>query len=112
MTTSTSPLPGMDAQTLNAMRTSKSFDVKNPKSLEALKKVGQEFEAQFLSQMLGHMFDGIKTNKMFGGGQGEDMYKSLMVDEYGKSIAKAGGIGIADQVVRSVMLQFQEANQK
>ncbi len=62
--------------------------------------------------MLGHMFDGIKTNKLFGGGQGEDMYKSLMVEEYGKSIAKAGGIGVADQVVRSVMLQFQEANQK
>ena len=113
MTTSAiSPLPGMDAQTLNAMRTNKSFDVKNPKSLDALKKVGQEFEAQFLSQMLGHMFNGVKTNKMFGGGQGEDMFKSMMVEEYGKSIAKAGGIGIADQVVRSVMLQFQEAAQK
>ncbi len=110
--TSTSPLPGMDAQTLIATRPTKSFDVKNPKNLEALKKVGQDFEAQFLSQMLGHMFDGIKTNKLFGGGQGEDMYKSLMVEEYGKSIAKAGGIGVADQVVRSVMLQFQEANQK
>lgn len=110
--TSTTPLPGMDAQTLNATRPTKAFDIKNPKSLEALKKVGQDFEAQFLSQMLGHMFDGIKTNKLFGGGQGEDMYKSLMVEEYGKSIAKAGGIGVADQVVRSVMLQFQEANQK
>ena len=110
--TSASPLPGMDAQTLIATRPTKSFDVKNPKNLEALKKVGQDFEAQFLSQMLGHMFDGIKTNKLFGGGQGEDMYKSLMVEEYGKSIAKAGGIGVADQVVRSVMLQFQEANQK
>lgn len=102
----------MDAQTLNAMRTNKTFDVKNPKSLDALKKVGQEFEAQFLSQMLGHMFNGVKTNKMFGGGQGEDMFKSMMVEEYGKSISKAGGIGIADQVVRSVMLQFQEAAQK
>ena len=110
--TPTTTLPGMDAQTLNAVRSGKSFDVKNPKNLDALKKVGQDFEAQFLAQMLGHMFNGIKTDKMFGGGQGEDMYKSLMVEEYGKAIAKAGGIGVADQVVRSVMLQFQEASQK
>ncbi len=41
--TSASPLPGMDAQTLIATRPTKSFDVKNPKNLEALKKVGQDF---------------------------------------------------------------------
>ena len=39
---STSPLAstGMDAQTLNAMRPTKSFNVNNPKDLAALKKVG------------------------------------------------------------------------
>lgn len=102
---------GMSAPALNTARPMKDFDVRSPKNMAALKKVGQDFEAQFLSQMLGHMFDGIKTDKMFGGGQAEDVYKSLMVDEYGKSIAKAGGIGIASQVVRSVLLQFQESGQ-
>jgi len=104
------PAPGLDAQTLNAVRT-KGFDVRNPKDLAALKKTGQDFEAMFLSQMLGHMFAGIKSDGMFGGGQAEEMYRSLMVDEYGKAIVKSGGIGVADQVVRSVMLQFQEASQ-
>jgi Rod binding domain-containing protein len=101
----------MDAQTLTAMRPTKSFNVNNPKDLAALKKVGQDFESQFLSQMIGHMFSGIKSNGLFGGGQAEDMFRSLLTDEYGKSIAKAGGVGVADQVVRSVMLQFQEAAQ-
>ena len=109
--TTASALPGMDAKTLNAVRPTKSFDVKNPKDLAALKKVGEDFEAQFLSQMIGHMFEGTKTDGLFGGGRGEEMFRSLLVDEYGKSIAKAGGIGVADQVVRSVLLQFQETSQ-
>jgi Rod binding domain-containing protein len=36
------------------------------------------------------------------------MWRSLMVDEYGKSMAKAGGIGLADSVM-SEMLRLQEA---
>jgi len=102
---------GMDAQTLNNVRPMKSFDVKNPKDLAALKKTGQDFESMFLSQMIGHMFSGIKADGLFGGGHAEETFRSLLVDEYGKSIARAGGIGIADQVVRSVLLQFQESNQ-
>ncbi|MBM3546432.1 MAG: chemotaxis protein [Alphaproteobacteria bacterium] len=109
--TSALPAAGMDAQTLKNVQPMKSFDVKNPKDLAALKKTGQEFESMFLSQMLSHMFSGIKADGLFGGGHAEETYRSLLVDEYGKSISKAGGIGIADQVVRSVLLQFQEASQ-
>lgn len=67
----------------------------------------EEFEAVFLSQMLNHMFEGIETNELFGGGQGEDAYKSMMVEEYGKIIAKTGGIGIADHV-KAEMIRMQE----
>ncbi|MBL8691120.1 MAG: rod-binding protein [Rhodospirillaceae bacterium] len=111
-TTSSLSSIGMDAQTLNATRPNKSFNLNNPKDMAQLKKVGQDFEAQFLSQMIGHMFSGIKADGLFGGGNAEEMFRSLLTDEYGKSVARSGGIGIADQVVRSVMLQFQEANQK
>jgi flagellar protein FlgJ len=109
----TSPLAstGMDARTLNATKPIKSFDVKNPKDMAALKKTGQDFEAMFLSQMIGHMFTGVKSDGLFGGGQAEEMFRSLLVEEYGKTIAKSGGIGVADQVVRSVLLQFQESSQ-
>lgn len=108
---STPSLPGADAATLRVTKPLKAFDVKNPKDMANLKKVGQDFEAQFLSQMIGHMFSGVKSDGLFGGGQAEEMFKSLLTDEYGKSIAKSGGIGVADQVVRSVLLQFQEASQ-
>lgn len=55
-------------------------------------KVGRQFEAQFVSQMFQHMFEGIKTDGFFGGGSGEEMFRSLLVDEYGKMVANRGGL--------------------
>jgi peptidoglycan hydrolase FlgJ len=74
----------------------------------AAAKSARQFEAQFVSQMFGHMFEGIKTDRMFGGGSGEEMFRSLMLDEYGKMVANRGnGIGIATQV-QKMLLQHQE----
>lgn len=76
---------------------------------DAIRAAAEEFEAVFISQMLGHMFAGEETNPLFGGGFAEDIYKSMMVDEYGKLMSKNGGIGVADHVVRQLMGQ-QENN--
>ncbi len=71
-------------------------------------RVGREFESMFLSQMLSPMFETIGTDGPFGGGHGEQMFRSLLVEEVGKKLARSGGIGIADQVAREV-LRLQEA---
>ena len=71
------------------------------------RKAGEEFESMFMSQMLSHMFAGIETNEMFGGGHGETMMRSMLVDEYAKEMTRAGGIGIADAVTREI-LKIQE----
>ena len=75
---------------------------------EAVRQAAEDFEAVFVSQMLAPIFATIKTDTVFGGGPAEDIYRSLLVEEYGKSIARAGGIGIADQVQREI-LAIQEA---
>jgi Rod binding domain-containing protein len=72
---------------------------------QKLRETAQDFEATFLSQMMSHMFAGIETDPLTGGGEAEDIYRSMMVDEYGKLIARAGGIGIADHVVRQYLAQ-------
>ena len=66
-----------------------------------------DFEAFFLSQMLQPMFASIGTEPPFGGGHAETIWRSMMVDEMGKSMAKAGGIGIADSIHREI-LRLQE----
>ena len=41
----------------------------------------------------------------FGGGPAAGVWQSLLTDEYAKSFAKTGGIGIADHVQRALMAQ-------
>lgn len=77
-------------------------------SPEKIEEVANEFEAQFISQMLENMFNTVDTKGFLGGGDAEETYRSLMIDEYGKLMSRAGGIGVADHVKRE-MLRMQEA---
>lgn len=72
----------------------------------AIAKTAKDFEASFLSSMLGQMFEGLSTDGPFGGGQGEAMFRSVMMDTFGKQIVKAGGVGVAAAVQRE-MLKMQ-----
>ena len=76
---------------------------------EEARKAAENFEAVFVSQMVSHMFAGIKEDEMFGGGQAGDMYRSMLNDEYGRAIAKSGGIGVANQVMQQI-LKMQEGS--
>ncbi len=71
-------------------------------------KAAEDFEAFYLAQVTANMFAGVETDPLFGGGPGEAVFRSMMTQEYGKLLAKAGGIGIADSVARE-MLKLQEA---
>jgi Rod binding domain-containing protein len=74
-----------------------------PRDPRKPEEAAQAFEAFFLSQMLSDMFSGIETDPVFGGGPGETVFRSLMIDEYGKSLARNGGVGIADSVLQEIV---------
>ncbi len=76
-----------------------------------IRKAAEDFESFFISQFVEDMFRGISTDGAFGGGNAEGIYRSLMSQEYGKSIAANGGLGIADSVQKS-MIEMQENLQK
>ena len=73
----------------------------------AIGKVAEDFEAFFASAYFEQMFSGIQPDSVTGGGEGESMFRSLMIQEYGKSVAKQHVLGIAD-VVKRQLLQLQE----
>jgi flagellar protein FlgJ len=66
------------------------------------------FEAQFLNSMFSQMFAGIQGDGPFGGGPAVGVWRSFLSEQYAKSFAKAGGIGIANQVYHTLLAQ-QEA---
>jgi Rod binding domain-containing protein len=68
----------------------------------------QNFEAVFLNTMFEQMYTGIDGDGPFGGSGATKVWRSFLTDEYAKSFAKAGGIGIASHVYQSLMAQ-QEA---
>ncbi len=74
---------------------------------EKVRKTAQEFEAFFVGQMMEHMMAGIEPDPLFGGGTGEEMWRSMLNQEYGKHVAKSGKLGIASNVMKA-MLQAQE----
>lgn len=99
------------AAQLNAVRLTQqpSLPGTSAADMHRMKKTAQEFEAVFISEMLRPMFENIEAAAPFGGGQGEKIYRDMQIDEYGKAIAKNGGIGLADSVMRE-MIKMQEGN--
>ena len=69
--------------------------------------VSKEYESVFISQFLGSMFSGIKTDGPFGGGQGEEMFRSLMIDQYAKGLTQRGGFGLAS-AMQSELMKHQQ----
>jgi len=74
------------------------------------KTTGEDFEAFFLSQAFENMFSGVNADPMFGGGSGESIYRSMMIQEYSKVAARTHSTGIGDQVTREI-LRLQEHQQ-
>ncbi|MEM9839113.1 MAG: rod-binding protein [Pseudomonadota bacterium] len=68
-----------------------------------VQRAAEEFEAVFLNQFVGSMFDGMKTDGLFGGGQGEKMWQGFLVQHIADAFAQRGGIGIADMVTREIL---------
>lgn len=69
--------------------------------------VAKDFESMFIAQMMEPMFGESTGSELFGDKDTQEIYKGLMMEEYGKQIAASGGIGIASYV-RKELLALQE----
>ena len=70
-----------------------------------IRGVAQDFEAVFLNSMFSQMFSGVNEGP-FSGGHAASTWRGFLTDEYAKSFAKAGGVGIADSVYRELIANF------
>ena len=70
-----------------------------------LRGQAQDFEAMFLNSMFSQMTSGIKGEGPFGDTPGTGVWRSMLTDQYSKSFAKAGGVGISNDVYRTLILQ-------
>ena len=101
----------MDQVTTTEMVPGRTGPAGTPKKIDPqVRQAAEDFEAIFLGQMLAPMFQGLETDGLFGGGSAERVYRSMMIQEYGRAMAANGGIGIADAVQREI-LRMQETTE-
>lgn len=100
---SASPLPADAAlssfQMSKKAATEESLNIETLKNYDDIKEAAQDFESVFIAQMIKPMFDGLETNEMFGGGKGEEVFRGLMIEEYGKAVAARDITGIQSHVM-------------
>ena len=77
----------------------------SPQAQAKAKASSEDFEAMFLNSMFSQMTSGIKGEGPFGDTPGTGVWRSMLTDEYSKSFAKSGGIGISNDVFRTLILQ-------
>ena len=68
----------------------------------ALWAASQALEATFLSEMLKSAGVGAPRDS-FGGGAGEAPFAGFLADEYARSLADRGGIGLSESIYRSLV---------
>lgn len=61
----------------------------------AAKKVSKEFESLFIGMMLKSMRETTGKDKITNGGHGEELYRSMLDQEYAKALTERGGVGLA-----------------
>jgi flagellar protein FlgJ len=69
------------------------------------KKIGQDFEGLFVGMMMKSMRATVQQDKLTGGGHGEDVYRSLLDQEYATAAAKRGGLGLAKVIEKEIIRQ-------
>ena len=77
----------------------------SPQAQNKTKEKAQDFEAMFLNTMFSQMTSGIKADGPFGNTTGTGVWRSMLTDQYSKSFAAAGGVGISKDVYRTLLLQ-------
>jgi peptidoglycan hydrolase FlgJ len=77
----------------------------SPTAQAKAKSTATDFEAMFINSMFSQMTSGLKGEGPFGDTPGTGVWRSMLTEQYSKDFAKAGGVGISNEVFRTLILQ-------
>jgi flagellar protein FlgJ len=83
----------------------------SPQAQAKAQATATDFEAMFLNSMFSQMTAGLKGDGPYGDTPGTGVWRSMLTEQYSKTFAKAGGVGISSEVYRTLILtQAKRAN--
>ncbi|WP_198963809.1 flagellar assembly peptidoglycan hydrolase FlgJ [Bradyrhizobium sp. Y36] len=77
----------------------------SPQQQAKAQKTATDFEAMFLNSMFSQMTSGLKGEGPFGDTPGTGVWRSMLTEQYSKNFANAGGVGVARDVYRTLIIQ-------
>lgn len=77
----------------------------SPQQQAKAQKTATDFEAMFLNSMFSQMTSSLKGEGPFGDTPGTGVWRSMLTEQYSKNFAKAGGVGVATEVYRTLIMQ-------
>jgi Rod binding domain-containing protein len=82
--------------------------VRSGGSPRSQQRTAEDFEAQMLGALLQPMFATLPSDGAFGGGSAEAQWRPMLVEQFGRALARAGGVGIGHAVLAEMQrLQAQ-----
>jgi Rod binding domain-containing protein len=81
----------------------------SPRQQAKAKATATDFEAMFLNSMFSQMTAGLKGEGPFGDTPSTGVWRSMLTEQYSKQFAKAGGVGISNEVYRTLILTQAKA---
>ena len=75
------------------------------KQRQQAKKVSQDFEGLFIGMMMKTMRETVAKDKVTGGGHGEEVYRSMLDEQFVAATVKRGGFGLAKQIEQDIIRQ-------
>ncbi len=78
----------------------------------AAKKVARDFESLFAGMMLKTMRDTVGKDSLTGGGHGEEVYRSLLDQEYAKAMSAGPGLGLAKNIEEYLLKTMPKSHEQ
>lgn len=77
-------------------------NIRSTKEKEKLEEACKDFESIFVNQLMKSMRKTVNKTGLIDGGRGEEIFQSMLDEEYSKEIAKEGRLGISDMLFRQL----------
>ena len=84
----------------------------SPQQQTKAQATATDFEAMFLNSMFSQMTAGLKGEGPFGDTPSTGVWRSMLTEQYSKQFAKAGGVGIANEVYRTLIVTQAKSGDK
>jgi len=82
-----------------------------PGQIARVRQQAEEFEGVFLNTLTKELFSSIKTDQAaMGGGFGEETWRSMQAEILADTMARNGGLGIAEQMLPDLLALQEAAN--